>query len=158
MKKIILIIILFVLVILSACSKQDISTQENINYKHLYEETMKDQAPLIKDITFKTLNGKVIEKDDNWVFLDKQVRIIVTLEGDCQEVDLFVTPTGSATYRLQKLIEEITPNHSVAEYVWNVPDETRGHFNIIAYNKNVGRRSEYYNVVSKDNQDTKQKP
>lgn len=158
MKKTLWIIALFMLVNLTGCSNLGISKHENTDYKQMYEEVLKDQAPLIKDITFNTLDGKVIEEEANWFFLDKQVRIIVTLEGDCQEVDLFVTPSGSETYKLQKLIDKITPNQNVAEYVWNVPDDTHDHFNIIAYNKNVGRRSDLYNVISKNGQDTTQKP
>ncbi len=68
---------------------------------------------------------------------------------DCQYVDLFVTPTGSGTYKEQQLIEEIDVIQNVAEYIWNVPDDTLGHFNIIAYNKNVGRKSDFYNVASR---------
>lgn len=158
MKKMLWVIALFMLVNSAACSNPGISKQDSTNYKQMYEETIKDQAPLIKDITFKTLDGKVIEEDDNWFCLDKQVKIIVTLEGDCQEVDLFVTPSGSATYQMQQLIDVISPKHNLAEYVWNVPDDTMGHFNLIAYNGDVGRRSDLYNVVSKSGQDTSQKP
>ncbi len=156
MKKILLIIILFMLISGTACSNTSIPEQDNIDYQQMYEAVMKDQAPLIKDITFKTIDGKVIEEEANWFTLEKQVRIIVTLEGDCQQIELFVTPTGTETYKLQKLIDEVTPNQNVAEYIWEVPDYTMGHFNIIAYNRDVGRRSDYYNVYYEP--DTTQQP
>jgi len=149
MKKTLWIVVLFMLVYLTGCSNLGISKQDNTDYKQMYQEVLKDQAPLIKDITFKTLDGKVIEEDGGWYFLDKQVKIIITLEGDCQYVDLYITPTGSQTYKEQKLIEEIDTQQNVAEYIWVVPDYTHDHFQIIAYNKDVGRKSDIYNVVSK---------
>ena len=50
---------------------------------------------------------------------------------------------------MQKLIEEVDTNKNVAEYIWDVPDDTYGHLNIIAYNKDAGRKSDLYNVVSR---------
>lgn len=118
-------------------------------YATFNEELLKDQVPPIKDIMFKTTDGKTIEADAGWYILDKQVKIIMTFESDCQTADLFVTPSGTETYKMQQLIETVNVNQNVAEYVWNVPDDTHGYFNIIAYNKNVGRKSDYYNVVFK---------
>jgi hypothetical protein len=114
----------------------------------MYEKLLADQAPTIKDIKFMTMDGKVIKEDNDWYHLDKQVKIGITLQGNCGVIDLFYTPLGTETYKQQQLIEEIMPKQNYAEYVWNVPDDAGGQFNIIAYNKDVGRRSDLYNVVS----------
>lgn len=92
----------------------------------------------------------MIQKEANWFTLEKQVKITITLEGNSQYVDLFVVPTGSETYKQQQLIEEIDTNQNVAEYVWDVPRDTHHHFYVVAYNKDVGRKSDIYNVVSKN--------
>ncbi len=144
-----ILITLTTLTTFTACSNQNNSKIENTDYKKMYEDVLKDQAPIIKDITFKTMDGKPIKKNAKWYMLDKQVKITITLEGNCQYVDLFVTPAGTETSKMQKLIEEVDTNKNVAEYIWNVPDDTLGHFNIIAYNKNVGRKSDFYNVASR---------
>lgn len=112
------------------------------------DEITSQQAPVIKEIRFEDLDGKAVKENANWFELGSKVKIVVVLEGDCQEVDLFITPTGSAVYKEQRLIEIVTPQHNIAEYIWDVPKDTMGHFNIIAYNCNVGRRSDLYCVVS----------
>lgn len=104
------------------------------------------EAPLIKDIKFETPDGKVIKPNQGWYELGSKVKIVITLEGNCTEVDLFITPTGSATYKLQKLIDSVYPENNIAEYTWDVPQGLLGHFNIIAYNGDIGRKSDYYNV------------
>ncbi len=149
MKKILCAMFLLLLISLTGCSNSVNSPNSNINYKQMYEELLKNQAPIIKDVAFKTMDGKAIEKNANWYMLDKQVKIIIIFEGDCQTVDLFVSPSGSESYKMQRLIEEVSTTQNVVEYVWNVPDDTQGHFNIIAYNGNAGRKSDYYNIVSK---------
>ncbi|HVJ49722.1 hypothetical protein [Desulfitobacterium sp.] len=139
-------ILIFILVSLVGCSNVNISKNDQTDFKQLYEKSIQDQAPLIKDIKF---DGKVINNNE-WCEVGNKVHITITLEGACQEVDLFITPTGSGVYKEQKLIEVVTPNKNIAEYVWEVPQDTMVAFNIIAYNKNVGRRSDLYNVISKN--------
>ena len=142
MKKTFLVIILFALFSLVGCS-----TNDSVDYKQMYEQLLQEQPPLIKDIIFETPDGKVINKNAGWFELGKKVKIVIVLEGSCTEVELFVTPTGTETYTLQKMIGMVTPNNNIAEYTWDVPDGTMGHFNIIAYNGNAGRRSESVNVI-----------
>ena len=113
----------------------------------MYEKLLQDQPPLIKDIKF---DGKIIKLGD-WAEVGGKVKIVITLEGNCQEVDLFYTPVGSAIYKEIKLIEivDVEPGQNAAEYIWDVPQDTNGFFKIIAYNKDVGRRSDEYNVIAK---------
>ncbi len=153
MKKALWIIILIMALNITGCSvpnnKTDSKSVDEPNDKSMYENISTDQAPVINDIKFMTLDGKVINSDAGWFILDKQVKIGITLEGNCQMVDLLYTPAGSATLKLQQVIEEVDTKNNYAEYIWNVPDDTWGHFSFIAYNGNVGRRSDYYNVRSK---------
>ncbi|HVJ50665.1 hypothetical protein [Desulfitobacterium sp.] len=146
-EKIIWIAILIVLVNLAGCSSPNIVNNDKTDYKQLYEKSLQDQPPLIKDIKF---DGKIIKSGD-WAEVGEKVKIVITLEGDCREVDLFYTPVGSAVYKEQKLIEivYVEPGQNTAEYFWDVPQDTNGFFKIIAYNKDVGRRSDEYNVISK---------
>lgn len=142
MKKVITLFV--ILLCLSGCSSSGISSNNEINYKHLYEQSLQDQPPLIKEIYF---DGKVLNEAEACE-VRNTAKIMITLEGNCDEVDLFYTPAGSDVYKEQKLIEIVDPNNNIAEYTWNVPENIMGYFNIVAYNKNVGRRSEFYNVIS----------
>ncbi len=151
MKKTFLVLILFALFSLLGCSNQysnsKNSTDDNVVYKQMYEQLLKEQPPLIKAIRFETPDGNVINETSGWFELGTKVKIVIVLEGSCANVDLFVTPTGTETYTLQKMIGTVTPNNNIAEYIWDVPDGTMGHFNVIAYNGNVGRRSDLINVI-----------
>jgi hypothetical protein len=145
-KKIFWAILIFVLWInLAGCSISNVPNN-NINYKNLYEKSLIDQPPIIKDIRF---DGKSIDVG-SWVEVGEKVKVSITLEGDCQEAYLYYTPTGSAVYKEQKLLEivDVEPGKDIAEYTWT-PNDIHGFFQIIAFNKNVGRRSELYNVTSK---------
>jgi len=144
MKKVLWMLILVMAFNVAGCSFHN----DNTDYKSMYEKLLADQAPTIKDITFMTMDGKAVNKNYNWFVLDKQVKIGITLDGNCGVIDMFYTPAGTETYKQQRLIEEISPKQNYAEYVWNVPDDTMGYFNIIAYNKDVGRRSDLYDVIS----------
>lgn len=54
----------------------------------LFKPNFYDFIPLIRD-------GKVeIKQNANWFELGPKVKIVVVLEGNCQEVDLFITPYG----------------------------------------------------------------
>lgn len=77
-----------------------------------------------------------------------KVKIRITLNGPATLVELYITPTGTRTYQLQRLIDMTYPKNGVAEYVWDVPDGTMGHFWIIAYNRHAGRKSDLVNVIS----------
>ncbi|KUO74707.1 MAG: hypothetical protein APF81_17895 [Desulfosporosinus sp. BRH_c37] len=66
----------------------------------MYEKLLQVQPPLIKDIKFETPDGKVINKNAGWFEVGEKVKIVISLEGDCQLVDLFITSTGSETYKL----------------------------------------------------------
>jgi hypothetical protein len=148
MKKIACIVIVILLSNLVGCSKINNFTNTQINYKQMYEKLLKDQPPKIKNIKFETPDGKIIRQTEGWYVIGNKVKIIITLEGDCQEVDLFTIPAGSDTYREQKIIDIIVPQNDVAEYSWNVPEDTMEYLQVIAYNKNVGRRSELFNIIS----------
>lgn len=151
MKKVVCLILLIITINLTACSNAAVTNEDkNADYKQKYQELLENQAPFIKDITFKTMDGKTIKEEANWYTLDKQVKIIITLTGNCSNVELFKVPSGSETYKQQQLIEAIPVNQNVAEFVWNVPNDIHDHFFIIAYNKDVGRKSEFYNVVSRN--------
>lgn len=151
MKKVLCVLLLIITINLTACSSTAVLDQDkNVDYKQKYQELLKDQAPFIKDITFKTMDGKTIEKEANWYTLDKQVKVIITLTGNCTSVELFKVPSGSETYKQQQLIEGIPVNQDVVEFVWNVPNDIHDHFFIIAYNKDVGRKSSLYNIVSRN--------
>jgi hypothetical protein len=117
----------------------------------MYEKLLQNQPPIIKDIRFETTDGKVLQPDaeSGWYIIGNKIKIVITLEGDCQEVDLFTTPAGSGVYKEQKLIEKVSPEKNVAEYTWDVSQDTMGYLQIIAYNKNVGRRSDLLNIISK---------
>lgn len=153
MKKKIYMIIVIIILILSvnfvSYSKVNNSNKAKINYKQMYEKLLNDQPPKIMKIQFQTPDGKILKPDGGiWYRIGSKIKIIITLKGDCQEVDLFTTPTGSAVYKEQKLIEIVTPEKNIAEYTWNVPKDFMGFLQIIAFNKNVGRRSELINISS----------
>lgn len=139
------ILILILWINVGGCSISKVPNNDNSN-KNLYEKSLLDQPPIIKDIRF---DGKSINVG-SWAEAGEKVKISITLEGNCQEVYFYYTPTGSAVYKEQKLIEivDIEPGKDIAEYTWT-PKDIHGFFQIIAFNKNVGRRSELYNVISK---------
>lgn len=128
MKKV-LYLLLFILINLTACSSTAVLDEDKIiDDQQKYQELLKDQAPFIKDITFKTMDGKTIEEEANWYTLDRQVKVMMTLTGNCTSVELFKVPTGSETYKQQQLIEEILVNQEVVEFVWTVPNDIHDHF------------------------------
>ncbi|MFA5881119.1 MAG: hypothetical protein WC834_02895 [Eubacteriales bacterium] len=151
MKKAFVVVILFVLISLVGCTNQynslKSSTNDTVYYKQIYKQLLQEQPPLIKDIRFETVDGKVIKENGGWFELGQKVKIVIVLEGSCTQVDFFVTPTGTQTYTLQKMIGTVTANNNIAEYTWDVPDGTMGHFDIIAYKDNVGRRSGLFNII-----------
>ncbi len=146
MKKITLLVLLIILLNTIGCYSPSISIKDNKEYKQLYEKSIQDQPPLIKDIQF---DGKTVN-NNGWCEVGEKVKIDITLEGNCSEVDLFYTPAGSAVYKEQKLIEklDVESGQNTVEYIWDVPEDTMGFFNIIAFNKNLGRRSDLFNVIS----------
>lgn len=148
MKKIFCIAIVILVLSLVGCNKINNSYNAQSDYKQMYEKIFNDQPPKIKDIKFETPDGKVIQQSEGWYVIGNKVKVIITLEGNCQEVDLFTTPTGSEVYKEQKLIEFITPENNIAKYLWDVPKDTMGYLQIIAYNGNVGRRSDLINIIS----------
>lgn len=151
MKKSILFVILLALCSLAGCSNQHNTLKgpanDNVDYKKMYNQLLQEQPPLIQEIRFETPDGKIIKENAGWFELGKKAKIVIVLKGICTQVDLFITPTGTQTYTMQKMIDTVSPNNNIAEYTWDVPDGTMGHFNIIAYNGNVGRRSELVNVI-----------
>jgi hypothetical protein len=82
MKKVLWMIILVMALNVTGCSLHNDKT----DYKSMYETMLADQAPTIKDIKFMTMDGKAVNKNYNWFVLDKQVKIGITLDGNCQEV------------------------------------------------------------------------
>ena len=117
-----------------------------INSHWAYNALLKEQPPIVKKIRFETLEGRKLD-DSTWVTLEDKVRIIVTVSGRCNQIDLIITETGTSTYKYQKIIDVVFPKNNAAEYVWEVPQDTRGHFWVVAYNGYVGRRSTSINVM-----------
>lgn len=148
MKKILCVLLVILSISFAGCSKAANPVNAETDYKKNYEKLLSNQPPVIKEIKFETPDGKPIEPDGGWYMLGNKVKIIITLEGDCQEVDLFITPAGSCTYKDIKLIDMTIAKNNIAEYTWDVPQDTMGHLQVIAYNKNAGRRSETINVTA----------
>ncbi|KNY25509.1 hypothetical protein [Pseudobacteroides cellulosolvens] len=117
------------------------------NYQKKYEQLLQEQPPQIEEIRFETLDGQILNKNANWIELKDKVKILVTLSGNSTEVEFYITPTGTETYKLQQLINLVEVKNGIAEYIWDVPQSTMGHFWIVAYNKNVGRKSDLINVI-----------
>lgn len=111
-----------------------------------------DQPPFIKNITFETMDGKTIGNNAGWFKIGDKVKIVITLEEQCQKIDLFFTGTGMADE--QKLIGEAFPAPDTGtteytwKYTWTVPDDILGHFSATAYNGNGARQSALYHVIS----------
>lgn len=117
------------------------------NYQKKYEQLLQEQPPQIEGIRFETLDGQTLDKNANWIELKDKVKIIVNLSGNSTGIEFYIAPTGTETYKLQQLIDFVNVKNGVAEYTWDVPEGTMGHFWIVAYNQNVGRKSDLINVI-----------
>lgn len=142
----ILIIFLFISVIANVSL-----VNMNKDLELMQSEIPSNLSPDIISIEFLGSNNQNVVQD-GWATVpaDGRLKIKFKLKGDCTSIEMFITPTGSSTYLLQRRVEviDILPGQEEAEYVWQVPKGTLGHFDIIAYNGMKGTKSELYNVVS----------
>lgn len=112
--------------------------------KQKYEQITKYTPPVINYVKFQTLDGKDINKQDNRYFLDSKSKIIISISGECQVVELYYTEDRTQTWKHQKLIYPVAVSHGenhAVEYTWDVPD-AGGSFWIVAYNLPVGIKSD----------------
>jgi hypothetical protein len=144
MKKALILGMVLLTIVLSSCGTQNtqiknVSTGEP-DYKKMYEDLLADQPPLVQKISFSDENGKPIESKDGWFSLGEKCKITIALKGHSTSVEMYITPTGTESYLQQKLID-IVPASNTIEYIWNVPKSTMGYFWVVAYNKEVGRKT-----------------
>lgn len=140
----IIVIICIIILPLFICLHRN---EQQIDYKEKYEKLLEEQPPQIEHIRFQTIDGKVLNEVASWIILKNRVKILITFSGNCTEVELYIVPTGTETYKLQQLIDVIVPKNNIAEYIWDVPDSTMGYFWVVAYNKDVGRKTEQIKVI-----------
>lgn len=125
--------------------------QELVGLETVIEENIKEKAPEITEISFENIAGNDLYKD-RWVTVgeDDKVKIRIKINGNCTSIDMFIVPTGTETYLLQKIIDSLTasPEQNEFEYIWDVPKGTMGRFWVIAYNGNTGQKSETFNIYN----------
>lgn len=125
--------------------------QELEKLKSESAKILNTQPPEIIEVSFKNISGSDLLKD-GWVTVgeDDKAKIIIKVKGNCTSLDMFIAPTGTGTYVLQTMIASLTgeAGQNEFEYIWNVSKGTMGHFWIIAYNGNNGRRSETFNIYN----------
>lgn len=161
-KTIWILVIVFLILVLwgfthllkSSTQMKEQSIKLENDLKKLKDENMKmlnNQSPEIIEISFSdTLGNDLL--NDGWVTVgdDDRAKITIRVRGNCTSVDMFIKPTGTETYLLQKIIDSITgnPGQNEFEYIWDVPKGTMGHFWVIAYNNKNGRLSEAFNIYN----------
>lgn len=152
--KLTMMCIIFLLIGICGCSytqnSQSNESKDKIDYKRMYEELLREQPPEIEKIEFLTLDGQVLNENNNWIQLEDKVKIRIILNGACTDVKLYIAPTGTETFKLQKAIDIVYPEDGVAEYIWDVPEGTLGHFWVVAYNNELGRKSALINVIREE--------
>lgn len=161
--KIMLILIIIVFIVMlwrfvyllksnNQSKEQIIKLEEELDQvKGEKDKILNNQPPEIMEISFKDDLGNDLFKD-GWVTVgeDNRTKITIKVKGNCTSIDMFMSPTGTETYTLQRMVGFITSEigQNEFEYTWNVPKGTIGHFWIIAYNNNNGQRSEYFNIYN----------
>lgn len=108
----------------------------------------KQLPPEISSIQFLNPDGSPIQAKDGWYVLPSNCTIKVNVEGAATQVDFILTPTGTETYLLQKLIGSAVVLEKSAIIEWKVPDDLMGHFWVLAYNGPIARKSGDINVIS----------
>lgn len=133
-------------------SKQNIKLEHEVEkIKNESIETSDNQPPEIIEVSFTNILDEDLLKD-GWFTVgeDNKAKINIKVKGNCTSVDMFITPTGTETYVLQKMVDSLIggPGENQFEYIWNVPEGTIGHFWIIAYNGDIGRKSKSFNIYN----------
>lgn len=111
--------------------------------KQNYDQTVKYSPPVINYVKFQTLDGKDINIQDFRYSLDSKTKVIISVSGECDVIELYYNEAGSEPWQYQHLIYPlgVSPGKEhLLEYIWNVPNAP-GTFWIVAYNTPVGTRS-----------------
>ncbi|NDL67758.1 hypothetical protein [Anaerotalea alkaliphila] len=116
--------------------------------------TAEGLAPEVLEVQFLDMQGNDAMRD-GWVTpgADGRLEIRIRYKGQCDAVEIFSTPSGTETYELQSLAArfEVAGDASLEEqeasYVWEIPQGTMAHFWLVAMNKNIGRRTEIFNII-----------
>ena len=83
--KLTMMCIIFLLIGICGCSytqnSQSNESKDKIDYKRMYEELLREQPPEIEKIEFLTLDGQVLNENNNWIQLEDKVKIRIILMG-----------------------------------------------------------------------------
>lgn len=122
--------------------------QELVECKKQCAQLAEAQPPVIESLRLLGPDNEPLQKKDGWIHLEHRTRVVAKVGTKATKVDFYVAPTGTDWYMQQKLIGSVYPDASTAELEWSVPPRFTGRLWIIAYNGNIGRRSEDLQVMS----------
>lgn len=105
----------------------------------------------ILDISFYDRNGTKLKPVDGWIRINKSTKIVVTYKGSADQIDYIFAPTGTETYKLQKIIgySFVGPNDTKAEFIWTPSaDQSLGYITVSINQGNYSIKSDPITVTT----------
>jgi len=105
--------------------------------------------PLYKSIELLDKTGKPLPKEGNFIKLAAKTTVKVTFYNKVTHLYLMLTPTGTATFTLTKLIKVVTSPEKTTEitFTWEPEPGTLGYMFLIACNNRICTQSDNIGVI-----------
>lgn len=154
MKKVLIWLLLFTCLLSSTSfENKDQTAKPSKNYeKSVYNSKSSILNVKILDISFFNDNGTKIQPVAGWIHINKNVKIIVQYRGRADQIDYIFTPTGTETYKLQRIIGSsfVKRNNTRAEFVWAPDkDQSLGYITVSIIQGSYSLKAGLINVISK---------
>jgi hypothetical protein len=105
----------------------------------------------IVDISFYDEKGKKLTNIDGWIHVHKNTKIVVSYEGNADQIDFIFVPAGTEMYTSQTIIgySLVGPNDKKAEFIWAPSAEQSLGYIIISINQcRYSLKSDSINVIT----------